>query len=169
MNNLMLALRLIHIASAIFWVGGAFIMVYFVAPTVRATGEAGQKFMGHLVTQARVTTAITVAALLTILAGLSLYWIDSDGFTSGWMKSAAGIGFTIGGLAGLSALVFGIVFGKNITALGTLFASLQGKPSPEQMIQLQSIQKNMGVIGPLHVISQVVAVLCMATARYWHF
>jgi len=167
--NLMLALRLVHVVSAIFWTGSAFLMAFFIAPSVGATAEAGQKFMGYLITQARITRAISISAILTVLAGISLYWIDSGGLTSAWMKSSAGIGFGIGGTAGILALVFGIVFGRNIEALGTIFASLQGKPSPEQIAKLQKIQKNLATVGPIHSVLQIIAVLCMATARYWHF
>lgn len=166
--NLMLVLRLIHIFSAVFWTGSALLMSYFIAPSVRATAEAGQKFLAYLVTQARVTHVITVSAILTVLAGISLYWIDSHGLTSAWMKSSAGIGFGIGGIAGISAFIFGAIFGQNISALGMLFANMQGKPTAEQVAQLQQIQKRLATLGPIHTTVQIVAVICMATARYWH-
>jgi hypothetical protein len=169
MNILVMILRLIHIGSAIFWVGSAFLMAFFVAPTISKTADAGQKFMASLVTQAKVTNAISISAILTVLAGLSLYWVDSGGLTSAWMKSSAGIGFGIGGLAGVASLIFGMIFGKNISALGSIFATLQGKPTPDQMTQLQAIQKRMATVGPIHTVSQIIAVLCMATARYWRF
>lgn len=167
--NLIIVLRLIHIFSAIFWVGSALTMAYFVAPSVRATAEAGQKFMAYLVTQSKITNIITVSAILTVLAGVSLYWLDSGGLSSAWMKSSAGIGFGIGGAAGILALIFGAIFGKNISALGTIFSKIQGKPTPEQISQMQGIQKQLATIGPIHTVVQIIAVICMATARYWHF
>jgi len=167
--NLILVLRLIHISSAVFWVGSAFLLTFFVAPSVRATAEAGQKFMAYLVTQARIHNVIAVSAILTVLAGIALYWLDSGGLTSAWMKSSAGIGFGIGGVAGILAFIFGAIFGKNIAALGTLFANIQGKPTPEQIGQLQGIQKQMATINPIHTALQIIAIICMATARYWHF
>jgi uncharacterized membrane protein len=167
--NLILVLRFIHVVSAIFWSGSAFLMAFFVAPSVRATADAGQKFMAYLVTQARITNAITVAAILTVLAGIALYGLDSGGFSSAWVKSSAGIGFGIGGAAGILAFIFGAIFGKNIAALGALFSNIQGKPTPEQVGQLQGIQKQLAIIGPIHTVVQIIAITCMATARYWHF
>ena len=168
MNTAIIVLRLIHVFSAIFWVGSALTTGFFISPAVRVTAEAGQKFMGYLVTQTRLIMAITVSAVLTVLAGISLYWIDSDGLTSAWMKSGAGIGFGIGGLAGIISLIVGVIFGKNISALGSIFSQIQGKPTGEQISKLQAIQKSMAVLGPANTIAQVIAVLCMATARYWH-
>lgn len=167
--TLILVLRLVHIFSAIFWVGGALLMTFFVAPSVRATAEAGQKFLAYLVTQARITRAISISAMLTVAAGIWLYWIDSIGFSSAWVQSSAGIGFGIGGFAGILALIVGSIFGKNIGALGTIFANIQGKPTSEQIVQLQGIQKRLGIIGPIHIVVQIIAIICMATARYWRF
>lgn len=169
MDYLRLSLRLIHIASAVFWVGSSTTMLVFIAPTVAGAAEAGQKFLGQLITHTRLVTAITVSAILTVLAGLSLYWIDSDGLKSGWSTSGVGTGFGLGGLFGIFALVFGIMIGRNMSALGAIAAGAQGKPTPEQVARIQGIQKQMRVLGPLHLLTQIVAVICMATARYWVF
>ncbi len=169
MNYLVVVLRVIHVSSAIFWVGSSVTNVFFVGPAVGATADAGQKFMGYLMTKGRLSVYITASAVLTVLAGLSLYWIDSAGFTSGWWKSSVGIGFGIGGLGGIVALIFGSMIGKNMAAMGKIASQMQGKPSPEQLSQIQAIQKQLAVIGPIHTVAEVIAVVCMATARYWVF
>lgn len=169
MDYLKFFLRLIHIAAAVFWVGSSMTMLLFIAPTVASAAEAGQKFLGQLITHTRLTVAITISAILTVLAGISLFWIDSDGFTSPWQNSAAGIGFGLGGLFGIFALVAGVMIGRNISVLGGIAARSQGKPTPEQVSQIQGIQKQMRLLGPLHMLTQIVAVTCMATARYWVF
>src|SRR5919108_4541374 len=107
MNYLVIALRIIHIVAGIFWVGGTLMMAFFIGPSIGATGEAGQKFVGHLMNNLKFSNRIAAAAGLTILAGFILYWIDSDGFTSAWMSSGAGRGFGIGAVFALSRLVFG--------------------------------------------------------------
>ena len=96
MNGLVILLRLIHIISGVFWVGGGLVFFFFIGPTLGATAEAGQKFVQHLMTQTRFTAVVTVSAILTVLAGATLYWIDSDGLSSAWMHSGAGLGFGIG-------------------------------------------------------------------------
>ena len=100
MNILVIVLRLIHVLGGVFWVGSALVNAFFLAPAVAATGEAGQKMMGFMITKAHFSVRITVAAILTVLAGLALYWHDSGGLTSGWTTSAAGLGFGLGGLSG---------------------------------------------------------------------
>jgi len=169
MDYLKLVLRLIHILAGVFWVGSNILLGFFIGPTVAATAEAGQKFMAHMVTKAKVTAWITATAILTVLAGGWLYWLDAQGFTSAWWKSSSGIGFGIGGLLGLVGLVFGIIVGVNTAKLGALASQIQGKPSPEQMSQIQAAQKQLAYAGPISTISLILALACMATARYWVF
>src|SRR5512132_3321008 len=96
MTYLIWLLRIIHIVGGIVWVGGTLIMTFFIAPTVGATAEAGQRFVGHLMNNLKFSNRMAAASGSTILAGFILYWIDSQGFTSPWMTSGAGRGFGIG-------------------------------------------------------------------------
>ncbi len=79
MNTWIIVLRIIHIVGGVFWVGGSLFLGLFIGPTVNATAEAGQKFMAHLMTKARLATRISAAAGLTVLAGAILYWIELAG------------------------------------------------------------------------------------------
>jgi hypothetical protein len=142
---------------------------FYVAPAIAATAESGQEFVAHLVTQARITTAIAAAAVLTVLAGSWLYWIDSQGLTSPWQNSGPGVGFGFGGLFAFVGLIFGLLVGKNTSVLGHLAASIQGKPTPEQLSAIASARKQLASAGPIGNAAMIVAVLCMATARYWLF
>lgn len=169
MDILKIILRLIHITSGVFWVGGSLLFAFFVGPSVAAAGEAGQKLLVHLVTKAKVTTAIAASAMLTVLAGGTLYWIDSQGLTSSWQYSGPGIGFGIGGLSALVGLVFGLMVGKNTNTLGHVVAEIQGKPTADQLAKLQAAQKRLAYAGPISSIAMIIALVCMATARYWLF
>jgi uncharacterized membrane protein len=169
MVYLIWALRLIHILGGIFWVGGALMMYFFIGPTIGATSEAGQKFASHLVTKAGLSARMIGAAYATVLAGIALYWIDSDGFTSAWLNSGAGRGFGIGAFFALVGLIAGIMVGRNTKALGQLGTQIQGKPTPEQLQKLQAIQKQQAIIGPLNAYSLILAATFMAVARYLVF
>jgi uncharacterized membrane protein len=169
MNYLILALRLIHIMGGVFWVGFSIIFSFFIGPTVAATADSGQKFMAHLVTKTRLTGVITASAILTVLAGASLYWIDSQGLTSLWRSSGPGLGFGIGAIFALIGLVFGMMVGRNVGIIGKLASQLQGKPTNEQMDRIQAAQKQLGYAGPISTLSLILALVCMATARYWLF
>lgn len=167
MHYLMIILRLLHIVGGAFWFGSAIMMSFFISPTVAATAEAGQRFMGALVKNARITKAISIAAGLTILAGAILYWIDSDGLTSAWTWSGAGLVFGIGGILGLVGFIFGTLIGKNVNALVRVGSEVQGKPTDEQMGKIQAAQKQLAMAGPISSYSLILSVICMSVARYW--
>ncbi|MDQ3006974.1 MAG: hypothetical protein M3R47_16535 [Chloroflexota bacterium] len=162
-------LRIVHILAGIFWVGGALTMAFFVAPAVGATAEAGQKFVGHLMGNLKFSSRISAAAGLTILAGFILYWIDSDGLTSPWMNSGAGIGFGIGAAFALVGLVFGILVGRTTKDMAQLGGQFQGKPSPEQMLQMGTLRKKQVTYSSINVLLLILSVIFMAIARYLVF
>jgi uncharacterized membrane protein len=167
MNILVIVLRLIHILSGVFWVGSAMFSAFFLAPAVVATGDAGQRMMGHMITKGRMSVRITIAAILTVLAGAILYWIDSRGLTSPWTSSGPGWGFGIGALFALVGLVTGLQVGVNVKKLGTIAAAAQGKPTPDQLAEMQAAQQRMDLFSKVTTAALIVALICMATARYW--
>jgi uncharacterized membrane protein len=169
MNVLMLVLRIVHISAGILWGGGSIIMHFFFGPTVKATNQTGQQFAGHLMLKTRFVTVMTTMATLTVLAGGSLYWIDSQGLTSAWVKSTAGIGFLIGGLFGFVAFVAGVTFGQLNKQLAIVGSQVQGKPTPEQMAEIQLLQKRIAATTRFHVPSIIIAILLMSASRYLLF
>jgi len=170
MNIYILILRLVHVFAGVFWAGGVMMMAYFIEPTTRAAGPEGSRFMQRL-SASRFTPAMTLAAPLNVLAGLLLYFNDSAGFRVEWILSPTGIGFTIGALAGLMAFVIGFfVTRPTIANLGVLGKEIQaaGKPpTPEQMTTLQGLQEKLTKASLQTSFAIVIAVLAMATARYW--
>lgn len=169
MNTLMLVLRIVHISAGIVWGGGSVIMHFFFGPTVRATNQTGQQFADHLMLKSKFVTVMTTMATLTVLAGAILYWLDSDGFTSEWMKSSAGIGFAIGGLFGLVAFISGVIFGQMNKKLAFLSSQVQGKPGPEQLAEIQSVQKKIALASRFHTPSIIISILLMSASRYLLF
>ena len=169
MTIYLLVLRLVHIITGIIWGGGALIMEFFIGRSIAATGETGQKFAQHLMTRLRMHNFMTVMAVSTVLAGTLLYWHDSNGFTSAWISSSTGIGFGIGAVFGLIAFVFGAIFGSSNAKLAQIGAQIQGKPTDEQFAQIQTIQKRIKTVSPIHVYSMILAMIFMATARYFVF
>ena len=169
MNYLLITLRIIHILAGVFWVGGTLMMTFFIGPTIGATAEAGQKFVGHLMNNMKFSNRIATAAGLSILAGTALFWIDSNGFTSPWMSSGAGRGFGIGAAFAVVGFVFGIFIGRTTTAMAQLGAQFQGKPSPEQMAQIQALRKKQATYSTIAATSLIISVIFMSVARYFVF
>src|SRR4029079_1674985 len=80
-NWLFLLLRVIHVVAGVLWVGGVVFMTRFLLPSARPAGPAAGPMMQQL--SARKLAAYTpIVAVLTVLAGIGLYWHDSAGFRS---------------------------------------------------------------------------------------
>ena len=169
MDILVIGLRLIHVLGGVTWAGGAIAMTYFIMPSIMSTAEAGQKFMGHLMTQTRFSMIMTVAGFATVLAGFTLYGIDSAWFSSAWMSAGPGIGFGIGAVFALVGLGAGIMIPRTGAAMAALGAQIKGAPTPEQATQLAALRQRQMLISKVNGYSLIIATLMMATARYWRF
>src|SRR3954464_13427291 len=101
-------LRIIHIFGAVTWVGGSIFMASVMGPTVRAAGPDGGRFMMRLASFGQLSRVLTISGILTVLAGLLLYYPTSGGFNGAWLSSGHGITLTIGAIIGLLAFVHGI-------------------------------------------------------------
>jgi len=165
MTYLIWLLRIIHIVAGVFWVGGTLIMTYFVGPAVGATGEAGQKVVGHLMNNLKFSQRMSVAAGLTILAGLTLYGLDGRAGAA-WFRSSFAIGLGIGAVFAFIGFGFGIMLGRTMKSLAGLGAQIQGKPSSEQTAQFQVLQKQQMTYSRIAASALILAVIFMAVARY---
>lgn len=158
-------LRIIHIVAGVIWVGGTLIMTFFIGPTVGATGEAGQRFVGHLMNELKFSNRMSAAAGLSILAGLILFYLDSRAGAA-WLRSGFGIGLSIGAAFALVGFIFGIMIGRTTKAMAQLGARMQGKPSPDQLAEMQAIRKRQATYSTISATALILAVTFMAIARY---
>ena len=158
-------LRIIHIVSGVFWVGGALFMTLFVAPTAGALGEPGQKFVGHLMNNLKFTNRMAIASGLTILAGAILYGLDARAGEA-WLQSSFAIGLGIGAAFAVIGFVFGILVGRTTKAMAQLGGQFQGKPTAEQMTRIQGMQSQLRTYSMVNVASLLLATIFMAIARY---
>jgi uncharacterized membrane protein len=158
-------LRIIHIVAGVFWVGGTLIMTYFVGPAVGATGETGQKVVGHLMNNLKFRQRMSAAAGLTILAGLILYGLDARAGAT-WARSSFAVGLGIGAVFAFIGFAFGIMGGRTMKSLAGLGAQIQGKPASEQAAQLQALQRQQMTYSRIAAASLILAVIFMAIARY---
>lgn len=160
-------LRFLHIIAGIVWGGGAIMMNLVFGPAIGATGDAGKQFAGHLMTKTAFSKIMLGSGLTTVLAGAYLYGINSSWFSSGWMMSGQGIGFGIGAVAGIIALVFGFMIGNTNSALASLGAQIQGKPTDEQMAQMGALRKRQAFVTTGNTIFIIISIVLMASARFF--
>lgn len=165
----MIVFRLFHVISAVLWVGGFAMLVFFVLPAVRAAGPGGGQFMRAMLVKTRLASYFPWVGGLTVLSGLAMMWRDSAISESNWAASPSGIVFSIGGLAGLIALIIGgSVVGRSIVQLRqiVLASAPDAPPSPEQAARIAQLQaradRGNRIVGPLLAI----AVIAMAVGRY---
>lgn len=165
----MIVLRLFHVISAVLWVGGFVMLVYFVLPAVRAAGPGGGQVMRTLLVKTSLVPYFPIIGGFTVLSGLLMFWRDSSIAQSNWAASASGMTFSIGGLAGLIALIVGgAVVGRSINQIRKIFLATDpgSPPTPEQAARIAQLQERAArgnrIVGPLLAI----AVIAMAIARY---
>lgn len=164
-------LRLIHIAAGAFWVGALYTFFFFVQPTAIALGPDGQKFMFGLIHHRRFSVIMLAAAITTVVAGISLLWLTTGGLQWELLVDVSRLGFTIGGTAAILTLAVGAgyVFPRTLIVervLGTSIAAGR-PPSDEERAQLMKAGAEARAAGWWVVAGLAIAVLCMATARYW--
>ena len=166
MNILYIVLRFIHILAGTFWVGAAVVTTAFLMPAARAIGPEGGKFVQFVLGKRGMSKTISLSAILTTLPGIAIYWIKTGGLQSAWVFTSAGLIITIGAITGIAAAILGGMVtsptAARMEALSKEMQSAGGPPKPEQLAQLQALQKRLGQAGLWGTILLVITVVTMA-------
>jgi len=169
MDYYVIFLRFLHIGSGMFWVGSTLVLATTVTPALKGAGETGQKFVDYLVKHKKFGTNSAGAGGMAGIAGLLLYWHDSQGLTSLWMRSSTGIGFGIGAIFGLTAFIFGILTDRKLKAMAELREQLENAPSDEKTSQLQMLEKQQATYLKICAGTLTLSLWIMAISRYLVF
>jgi uncharacterized membrane protein len=164
-------LRLVHIGAGVFWVGAVFTFFFFVQPTAAALGPDAQKFVFHLMRHRRLPVAILGAAAVTVVAGVWLLVIASNGLDPEQLFGVSRLGYTVGGLVAIVTFAIGALYVYPRTqtvehTIGRLLAESR-PPSPEEQQTLARVARESRAAGWAVIVGLAVAVVAMATARYW--
>jgi hypothetical protein len=166
-------LRIVHISAGTLWVGAAVVYLFFIGPSVKATAPAGAKFLQYFIARQKYPMFMSIVSALTILAGAALYWRDAGGDLASWVMTGPGLGFTIGAVVSIVVFILGLVMlkprGERLGALGAQIEAAGGPPTPEQLAELQTLDKELHTLEWVDFILLAIALLTMATARYWLF
>lgn len=169
MDYYILLLRILHIGAGVFWVGSVLLLAFVISPAIKETGGSGQKFVDYLIKKKRFGTESSGAGTMAGIAGILLYWRDSQGFTSTWMQSSAGIGFGVGAVLGLIAFVFGILTDRKLKAMTQIREQFESTPSDEQLSQLQLLGKQQTIYLIICAVTLTLSLWIMAVGRYLVF
>jgi len=166
-----LFLRVLHIVAGVLWAGAAIVYVSYVKPAVQLSGPAGPVFMRAYVGRRKYPLFMQVSSLLCVVAGVLLFWYASGGLSMSWVTSGPGLGFTIGSVAGLLSFFLGALFiGPRGKRLGQLGESLgDSSPSAAQAEEMHRLESELARYESIEFVLLVIALLTMATARYWYF
>jgi uncharacterized membrane protein len=170
MHAELLVLRLVHILSAILWVGSGLFTSFFLVPVLTASPAAmGQVVAG--LTRRKLFLVLQIAAALTILSGLRLLAIDSAGFSGSYFATRTGRTFAVSGLFAIIAAV--LSFGVSRPAIvraGAIAASLAASTDPAEKARLTQqadrLRRRGTITATLSLGFGILAASGMAIARY---
>jgi uncharacterized membrane protein len=157
---MLLLMRVLHIVLGVFWAGTMIFNALFLFPAMRDAGPDGAKVAAGLMRR-RFLDVIPIAALLTIISGLWLYWLDSGGFQPAFMRSSMGMMLGWGTAAALVAFALGVA----IVRPAMLRAAALSQ-DPTQLATAQALRLRAARFGPVIAVLLGVAAATMAIARY---
>lgn len=170
MQEIQIALRIVHILAGVAWVGIVGFFILFLFPTASALGGQATPVMVHINKKLHLTVVLPVVAALNVLAGLILYWRASRGLELDWITSPSGLGFTIGGLSAIVAFAIGgTIVRKAADRLGEIGEGLfaAGRPpTPDEGAEMGIQMGKLRVWGRVVLGLLVLTVITMASASY---
>jgi hypothetical protein len=161
--------RVLHILFAALWVGSAVFFTLYVSPALRTTGPDGAPVMAELMRR-RMGGFIAGAAMLTVLSGLWMYWVFTNGFDGAIVGHGAGLALGIGGLCGIiAAVIGGAVIGRAAERAGALSQQVAQLPEGEQrattMQTVAALQHRVAMSSRVAAVLLVAALVAMALAH----
>ena len=168
----MLVFRAIHIAAGVGWAGSVFLFVVMIQPSAAAIGPAAGPFMMELLGRRKLVSWLLSLGGTTVVAGLLLYWRDANGLDglAAFSASRFGMVLSIGAAAAIVAFLIGL-FGTRPNARRLLElasrAAPGGPPPPDVLQEIATVQDRLKLLARIAFAFIVVAVVAMATARYW--
>ncbi len=168
---LMVVLRLIHIPAGVFWVGGVLMMVTFISRSAEAVGEDAAKFMQHFTLRSGFQQSMAGAGALAVVSGYTMYYS-----LFGWLaplNSGAGLALTVGGFAGLIALLIGVfVMGRGSNRMREIAGEISangGPPKSEQLTEMGALQERLSKAGGITAVLMVISLIGMTLSEYFAF
>jgi uncharacterized membrane protein len=169
MDLMTILMRLLHIVLGVFWVGAMMFNVIFVIPSIRDAGPDGAKVAAGLMRR-RFMDVMPVAAIITILAGLWLYWKMSAGFQSAYVHSATGGTLAVGGLLAIVAFIIGVTTMRPamLKAAALSQSAAQAPPAEREaiMARAQALRARAFNVSRWVVLLITLTAVSMAVARY---
>lgn len=164
---LMVTLRAIHIVGAVFWAGGTFLLGIY-HDYVLDPGDP-ERTLERLADYDTMSKKVGMSGIVSVLAGLVLYWIVSGELDPNWISTPYGSVLTIGALAGIASFAVAIpLIGLTNNRAVELFEEVKDgdELTDEQAATVRRLRARLKRGERWHGVFLAVAVVAMAIAQY---
>jgi uncharacterized membrane protein len=162
--------RLIHVVCGVAWAGALVFVAVVLLPAIQGAGPAGGGVMDQIIRVRRLPVLMMTLAILTVLSGLSLFYLDVHAFGAAWVHTGTGRTFSLGAALAILGMIVGMSVStpaaRKLGALGASIKASGAPPSLEQAATLGRLQNRLVVAGKVVTVLVVLAVACMGVARY---
>ena len=167
---LYLSIRVLHVVLAAVWMGSTLFLGVFLMPVIEQLGDPGGSVMIGLARR-KLNAFISAVAGTTVLSGIWLFWRFTAGFTPDLSASHAGLCFSIGGAAGLLALIIGgSVVGRSAQKAVDLAEKMallpEGQPRAALATQAAGFRQRTQTFGTVVIVLLLIAMAFMAIGHY---
>lgn len=163
-----LGLRALHVLTAAIWIGSAMYLAVVVLPSIDSAGPAGGQVMAGVNT--RNNSYMGGFAFVTVLSGIYLLWRFTGGFDGSVLATHAGRAFSIGGAAGILALIVGVIIGQTAGRLmetGGAFAKAADDATRQKLGgEMAALRGRLKTLVRVVITLQTVALVLMAVGHY---
>ena len=168
MDLFYLLFRLVHIVSAILWVGGALLVFLYLEPAANKLGPAAAAFMNELIANRKLPIYFALTSTLAVIAGAVLYVRGAGGLAL-W-GGTTGTVLTVGAVTAIIAWIGGNAFIPRgfiqLGQLGAEAAAAGGPPSADLQARIHAVQERLRMIGIIDTVLLLIAVVAMESAKY---
>jgi uncharacterized membrane protein len=169
MHAEILVLRLLHVLGGMAWVGFATYNTFFLIPAFGEAGPAAAPVFASL-QKRRLFIILPALAAVTILSGVRLLMITSNGFDAAFFGTRMGLALAGGGLMALLGFIVGMFITRPaMEKAGALSAKRASASADEQRTLDAQIARSraVGATSSLWAtVLMLVSAAAMAVARY---
>lgn len=169
--QLMVILRPLHVISGMIWFGFGSLAVWILHPAAAKLGAKGESLLRTFYGYSNYGAVVGISAITTSLAGLLMWPTVVRGADFVTIPTGTGdIIMMVGAVAGLLAWGHGgAATGKYVGQFAALGKKLEETPNPsaEDLAAYEDAKKKMFTHTNISAWVTLVAVVCMASARYF--
>jgi len=165
----LIVLRVIHVVGGVFWVGTMLFNAFFLGPAMAMSGPAAGSVAMNL-QKRHFFTAMPVAAILTMLAGLRLMMITSSRFSGEFFGSPMGRTYSVSGTIAIIAFVYGMAVTRpsmaKVATLGQQAATADEPAREKLTAEIRAAQQRARQSTLVVALLLAVTAMGMSVARY---